>query len=435
MCLFFNILNHIQEFLWGYVNFFLILAIGIYFSVKTSFFQFKALFCLKRTIKELISTTDIEKSKGVVPLKLYFASIGGSIGLGNVVAIVTTVSIGGPGGIFWMWVAVILGMLVKYGEVYLGIIHRRQNSQGGYDGGPMYYLNKAFNVKFASIIFCVLMCIYGVEIFQFKVIEDSIVESFGINRYIVMAVLLAGTIYVTTGGVNRLASVCSVIMPIFLLTYIVICIYVISKGNLGFIQMLSIIFKSAFTGHAAVGGFAGSSFILAAQYGLSNAVYSGDIGMGYDSVIQSETQLKNPKTQARTVVFTLLTDSLICTLTVLVVLSSGQWSMGYSHGFDFVIAAFKPYLPYVKEFFTFFFFLVGWTTILGFLAVGVKSAKKISPNGKFLYLVYATVMFIAFSFIDQNEARIIMYLSGALLMFINLIAIFRLRKEIDFSIE
>jgi AGCS family alanine or glycine:cation symporter len=435
MCCFFQIIDAIQEFLWGYVNFFLILAIGLYFSVKTSFFQFRALFSLKKTVRALMTTTATEKTKGVAPLRLYFTSIGGSIGLGNIVAVVTTVSIGGPGGIFWMWVAVFLGMLVKYGEVYLGITYRKQNAIGGYDGGPMYYLNKALNIKCASSIFCVLMCIYGVEIFQFKVVEDVIVDAFGLSRYLVMAILLTGTIYVAIGGVNRLSKVCTVLMPIFLIVYTSVCLFVISKSDVGFGHLLGLILKSAFTGHAAVGGFAGSTIIMAIQYGMANAVYSGDIGMGYDSVIQAETQLSGPKAQARTVVFTLFTDCFICTLTVLLVLSTGCWSMGYKHGGDFVTNALLPYFPYIKYLLAVFFFLVGWTTILGFLLVGIKSAKELFKKGKVFYLVYAVLMFLIFSFVDQNNARLIMYLAGALLMLMNTIAIFRLRQEIDFSID
>jgi AGCS family alanine or glycine:cation symporter len=200
-------------------------------------------------------------------------------------------------------------------------------------------------------------------------------------------------------------------------------------------EMLKLIFKSAFTGHAAIGGFAGSTLITSAQYGMANAVYSGDIGMGYDAVIQAETQLSDPKIQSRSVVFTLFTDCFICTLTVLLILSTGAWKESYTHGFDFVVCALSPYFPTIRYMLTFFFFLIGWTTILGFLAVGTKSAKFLSPkNGKTIYMVYAVLMFLIFSFIDQNQARLVMFLSGGLLMLMNLIAIFRLRKQIKFSI-
>jgi AGCS family alanine or glycine:cation symporter len=480
---FFSIVNVLQEFLWEYINFFLILAIGLYFSIKTSFFQFRVFRYTKQTMRALSAkkcgdqstevadapatpqvlraastspkaastspkvdpeesknglapTATSRKKSNITPIRLYFTSIGGSIGLGNVVAIVTTVSIGGPGGIFWMWIAVFVGMLVKYGEVYLGIRYRQPNSSGGYDGGPMYYLNKAFNVKFASKLFCILMCVYGVEIFQFSVIENAIVDTFGVNKIVVIAVLLLATLYVTLGGVNRLACVCIVCMPVFILIYTALCIFIIASSNESFIHLLQQICSSAFTGQAAIGGFAGSTFITAAQYGMSNAVYSGDIGMGYDSVIQAETPLNRPNIQARTVVFSLLTDCFICTMTVLVVLSTGVWKEIYESEFGMIVAALKPYCANIQYFLTFFFFLIGWTTILGFLTVGVKSAKFLSATkGRLVYMVYAVVMFLLFSFLEQTKARLIMYLIGGCLMLMNIVAIFILRREIDFSLK
>lgn len=430
----FSILDCFQEFLWGYIDFILILSFGVYFTLKSKFYQFRTVIHFKRVLKELCDVSAGDKQYGIKPIKLYFTSIGGSIGLGNIVAIIAVVSIGGPGGLFWMWVSVFAGMLVKYAEVYLGILYREKNQNGGYDGGPMFYLKKAFNGTFIAKLFCFLMCIYGIEIYQFKVVEDVLVSTFSINRFVVLGCLLFGTMYVTLGGVNRLAHICSILMPFFLVTYTCICLWIIfhNCGSLG--TALSSVFKSAFTGHAAIGGFAGSCFITTARAGLSNAVYSGDIGMGYDSVIQSETQHKNPEIQARMAIFALLTDCFICTLSVLLVLSTGVWNDGSFHGFEFIVNAFRGYFPHAEILLAVFFFLVGWTTILGFLAVGFKSAKALSiKNGRKIYLVCAFVSFIVFSFVDQNDARLIMYTAGGLLMFINLIAIFKLRDKIKFS--
>jgi AGCS family alanine or glycine:cation symporter len=430
---FFSIVDNIQEFLWQYVNFFLILTIGLYFSIKSSFFQFRVLSRLRQTIR-LLSSASSKQNAGVGPIRLYFTSIGGAIGLGNVVAVVTTVSIGGPGGVFWMWVAVFAGMLVKFGEVYLGIRYRQPNASGGYDGGPMYYLGNAFKCKFAAPLFCVFVCIYGVEIFQFRVIEDVVADTFGINRWLVMAFLLAITVYVTLGGVNRLSLICVVCMPIFLVTYTALCLFIIASGDESFLSLLRQIFSSAFTGQAAVGGFAGSTFLVAAQHGMANAVYSGDIGIGYDSIIQAETRLSDPGIQARTVVFSLLTDCFVCTMTVMVALSSGAWKGVHANEFALITSALKPYCANVQYFLAVFFFLIGWTTILGFLAVGMKSAKFLSAtNGKKFYLAYAIAMFLLFSFVEQSQARLIMYLSGAFLMLMNITAIFILRKDIDFG--
>lgn len=429
----FDFLGFLNDVLWEYINFVVIILAGLYFTVVSRCFQFRTLFRPVKTFRALLHTTPREERKGVTPLRLYFTSMGGSVGIGNIGGVVAAVSVGGPGGLFWMWCAVFIGMLVKYAEIYLGIKYRKANKEGGYDGGAMYYLREAFPWKGVSALFCVLICIYGTEIYQFKVVEDVLVETFHLPLFGVMALLLVGTLYVVLGGVNRLAKVCSVLMPFFLVLYAGICFYVIAQCHTPWLSLLGEVVRSAFTGHAAVGGFVGSSFLMAVHQGMSNAVYSGDIGMGYDSVIQSETQLTCPDIQARTAIFALFTDCLICTLTVLLVLCTGEWCSGCHHGFDCVVAALKNYVPHVRELMAVFFFLAGWTTVLGFMSVGLKSAKALSPKkGPVIYMTYAILAFICFSFVDQNHARLVMYVAGGLLMLINLAGIFRLRHAIEF---
>ena len=120
----------------------------------------------------------------------FFASVGGMIGIGNVVGIVTAVQIGGPGALLWVWVAALAGTIIKYSEIFLGLKHRVKNDRGGYDGGPMYFLRRAFNNQWIPIFVSILLCIYGVEIYQFAVVTDSLTVNFDLNRYAVMGVLL-----------------------------------------------------------------------------------------------------------------------------------------------------------------------------------------------------------------------------------------------------
>jgi len=427
-----SVLNFIDNFIWSYVDFFFILTIGTYLTIKSRFFQFRTIANPIETFRSLLKCQ--RNANGVNPIRLYFSSMSGSIGIENVGACITAVSIGGPGGLFWMWVAVFIGMLVKYAEIFLGIKYRVHNEKGGYDGGAPYYLMRAFSKKWVSVIFCLLLCIYGVEIYQFKVVEDTFVDVFGMNRYVAIVILLTGTMYVTRGGVRRLSAVCSILMPIFLLTYTLVSLYVICQSNIDFISLLGTVFKSAFTGHAPVGGFAGSTILMAASNGMSRAVYSGDIGVGHDAIIQAETRLTDPCVQAKTAIFLLFTDCAICTMTVILVLSTGQWCVAHHTPFDCVAAALSAYFPHVRVLMAVFFFLAGWTAVLGYLIVGLKSIKSISGKiGTRIYLVYAVCAFVVFSFVDQNVALTVMSISGGLLLFINFLGIFKLRKEIKFA--
>jgi AGCS family alanine or glycine:cation symporter len=196
--------------------------------------------------------------------------------------------------------------------------------------------------------------------------------------------------------------------------------------------MIPVIWNSAFQGHAPVGGFVGSSMLMAMHYGASRAAYSGDIGIGYDSIIQSETEIDDPRIQARMSVFSLLTDTIICTISILVVLSTDLWKVSLKPSL-YISKAFAMYIPYSEILIAVILFLAGFTTLIGYLVVGIKAAKFIFPTyGKKLYMMYSLFAFVIFSFFNQNQVILIMSVSGGLLMLTNLVGIIKLRDRIKF---
>ena len=429
---FFGYLASLDHLLWSYLALSIIIAIGMYFTIRSKFFQITSLFQAKKCIIDL-SDPATKNYAGTNPLKLYFASIGGMIGLGNLVVVMSTVTIGGPGSLIWLWMASLLGMLIKYSEIYLGIKYRVKNSENGYDGGPMYYLQAAFNTKSLSILVAVLLCIYGAEVSQFLIITDTIVKTFSVDRYIVIGVLLALVLLSAVGGVKRLATVCSTLMPPFLLGYIGVGIVVIIDHAAMLPDLFVLIGKSAFSGHAPLGGFVGSSMLLAMHQGVSRAVYSGDIGIGYDSIIQSETKILQPEKQARLSILALFSDSLICTISILIVLVTGLWTAEGLQPSDYITVALSAYVPKVEIFMALLFFIAGFTTLVGYLVVGQKCAKFLSPKfGKPIYIIYAIFAFIFFSFHEQEDVMLLMSTSGGLLIIINLLGVLKLRKEVKF---
>lgn len=433
----FSVLSAVDDFYWRYVGFFLVVLAGLYFSFKSGFYQIRVLRHLPATIRALAAYSKKEMP-GVSPLRLYFASIGGMIGLGNVVAVVTALLIGGPGALFWLWIAAFAGMLIKYSEIYLGMKYRRANGQDGYDGGPMFTIPAAFKGKTGVIlanVAAVLLCIYGVEIFQFTVIIDTIQDNVPIEKEVIILVFLALTVYVGLGGVKRLANVCTFLMPLFIVLYVILCGWVIFL-NIGMVpEMLVTVFKSAFVGHAAVGGFAGSTLLMAAQQGAARAVYSGDVAIGFDSIIQSETKSHNFYYQARLAIVATLTDVVICTMSMVVVYLTGLWmDPTVFKTSEYVAHALSVHVPHSQYFIAFVIFLAGFTTILAYFAVGVKAAKFLSPRfGRPLYYVFAVFSFWFFAHFDQTKVYLIMSLSGGLLVLINLSAIMRLSREICFK--
>jgi AGCS family alanine or glycine:cation symporter len=435
----FTFLEIIDLLLWQYIALFMILSIGLYFTIKNRFYQLAILVQPKKYIGELLSCAEKGK-EGIHPIKLYFSSIGGMVGLGNLVMVVSVITMGGPGGIVWMWFGSFLGMIVKYCEIYLGIKYRVRNATGGYDGGPMYFLQAAFKNsrlkldKILPITVCILLCIYGAEVSQFLILTDTFTDIFNIKRELVVAVLLALVIVSVIGGVKRLSNICIALMPPFMISYVILGLYILGDNYEALPSIFALIFQEAFSLKASATGIIGGQVLIAAHYGMARAVYSGDIGIGYDSIVQSETQTTYPERQARLAIFALFSDTIICTITVLIIFVTGTFNIEGIKTSQYIIEAIKQYLPFSDYYIAFIFFIAAFTTVIGYLVVGLKAAKFINEKvGKKIYLLYGTIAFIVFSFQDQSDVMLIMSVASGLLMPINLSGVFLLRKEIIFK--
>lgn len=434
----FLFLEIIDDFFWSYIGFAIICIAGFYLTVKSRGKQFSVLFNISKTLKDLIEDCENNKSSGGVnPIKLLFTSVGGMIGIGNIVGVGLAVMLGGPGSILWMWVASICGMLIKYSEIYLGVKHRVLNDEGGYNGGPMYFLQDIYSTKFLALFAAFLLCIYGVEVFQYKVLVSRFENSFGLNKEFVILALLAATFYASSGGIKFLSDVCTLIMPFFLVIYIIACVYIIGLHYEYIPSMFADIFYSAFNGQAAIGGFAGSSMIYAAYMGSSKAVYSGDIGIGFDSTVQSETSAESPVKQARLSIVALLMDTTICTLTSLTIVATKAWQ-----NFDDISPAevipkiFDEYFPYSDIFLTSLMFFAGFTTVIAYLVVGSKAANFISEKyGKKIYYSYAVFAFIFFSYFNEEKVVLVMSVTSVFLVILNITTILKMRNQIRFEDE
>lgn len=437
--LFFSGVTLLDSFLWSYILWILILAVGLYLTIISRGLQFRALFNFRKNIKAIYSEASDSSREGVHPFKLYFASVGGMVGLGNIVGISVAIMIGGPGSIFWTVIASISGMLLKYSEIFLGVKHRIKNNQGGFDGGPMYYLKDAFggNIvgKFLPVLAAVMICVYGVDTLQFLILVDRIESTFELNRMLVILSLLLIVFYSSIGGIKRLANICTYIMPFFMLAYIFIASYIIISNASMLPEFFSLVVQSAFTPLAEIGGFAGSSMILAAYLGMSKTVYSGDIGIGYDAIVQSETRIVNPRKQAMLAIYALLTDTLICLLTNTMVGVTGGWyRLNEIKPSDVVATIIGEYFSYSELFMTFLLFFAGFTTLIAYLAAGIKCANYLYPrHGKNIYLLYAIFAFIFFSNLSQDKLIVFMGAVSGILVLINIAGIVKLRGEIDFE--
>ena len=430
----FEIIDFLSNFYWSYIGWGVICVAGVYFTIISRGLQFRAIVNFKKNIKDILLEGSSKTNAGIHPIKLYFASVGGMVGLGNIVGISTALMIGGPGSIFWTIVASVCGMLIKYSEIYLGVKHRVSNKDRGFDGGPMYYLQDAFKNNYIAYFVAFLICLYGVEVYQFTVLVDRIEYSFEFNRIAIILGLLALVIYSSVGGIKRLASICTVIMPAFMIIYIFVALYIIISNITLLPEFFATVFYSAFAGQAPIGGFVGSSMILATYHGMSKAVYSGDIGIGYDSIVQSETNIVNPKKQATLAIYALFTDTLICILTNTMLGVTGAWhNLNHLSETNVVSHTIANYFPHSNLFVTLLLFFAGFTTLIAYIATGIKCAKYLSPKyGKVIYLVYAIFAFIFFCNYSSVKILTVMGLLSGILVLINVSGMIKLRKEIKF---
>lgn len=433
--LIFEYLSLFENYLWGFFGVPLLMILGIYLTIKSNFVQIRKFPVVVSTFFSFLKMRE-HHTEGVHPLKAFFACVGGCVGVGNIAAICTAIQIGGPGALFWIWMTAIVGSILKYAEVYLGVRYRVVNPAGGFSGGPMYYLQRVFKKPFIPSLVCFLLCIYGVEIYQFSVVVDSVSSNLEINQYFVIAILLILVIFAGSGGVRRVGNISSAIIPIFVVLYVGMGLWVMFNNLSSIPSILNQVFESAFNSHAATGGFLGSSIILTMSQGVRRGCYTGDLGVGYASVIHSESSVDIPEKQASLVIFDIFLDTfMICTTSVMLILVTGLWDQPLPEG-RLVQEALGQYFPYMHYFMPFFLFLLGYSTVNAYFCVGLKCAEYLSPKlGKIAYYAYAIVSLVVFSLIETSKAQAVMTIAGGLLLVINCYGLFRLRHEISYNFD
>jgi AGCS family alanine or glycine:cation symporter len=432
------LLETFDNILWGYAVLPILLMVGFYLTFKSGFVQIRN---FPRILESFYyALTSKHTGTGVHPLKAFFACIGGCMGIGNVVAVCTAAQIGGPGALFWVWVTALFGMILKYSEVYLGILYRIKHGKGkgGYRGGPMYFLQKVYKRSWIPKLACLLLCIYGVEVYQFSVVTESIATNLGasnLEKYVIAIVLISLIIAISRRGLNSVGRIASFFIPSFIICYLFMGAWVFILNYEMLPSLLGTVMSSAFTGHAAIGGFAGSTILIAASQGMRRSCYAGDIAIGYASVIHSETREISPEKQASLAILEVFIDSfVICTTSVMLVLITGVWNSNVEASM-LVQNALANYFPGMHIFMPLFLLVLGFTTIISYFCAGIKCAEFLSPKiGRKAYYVFTSFYTLIFVCFETTQALTVMSITAALLLLLNLYGIYKLSHEIGFNI-
>lgn len=391
----------LNNFIWGPIILTLIVGTGVYYTVRSKFLPVrKFTYVMKNTIMKMFDKTNVEEGE-VTPFQAVSAALAATIGTGNIVGVATAIAVGGPGAVFWMWMSAFFGMMTKYAEIVLAIEYREKNDEGSWVGGPMYYIKNGLNLKWLAAAFALLAALasFGIgNMVQSNSIALALEDTFSIDPYVTGILITALAAIIIIGGLKRIVSVTERVVP-FMAAFYILCSLVVVVLN--FDQLPNAfreIFQTAFTGRSAVGGFAGSTVMMAMRFGVARGVFTNEAGLGSAPIAHATAKTDHPARQGLWGIFEVFIDTLVvATLTALAILVTGVWETGLS-GVELTNAAFNSVLPGSLGgiVIAISILLFAFSTLLGWSFYGEKAAEYLfgSKIIKYYRLIFIPLIFI-----------------------------------------
>ena len=407
-----NVNNAINGVVWGMPGLILLIGTGILMTCCTKWFQVSHIgHWWKNTIGSLFKKNVIghRKEKGTIsPFQALCTALAATVGTGNIAGVAAAICIGGAGAVFWMWLAAFFGMMTNFSENVLGIYFRRKNSEGEWSGGAMYYLKdglgKKKGCKHIGTVLAVLFCIFTVlaafgigSMGQVNKIVANVAAAFDISalssvtvlgdislyNVILGAVIMALVAMITLGGLKRIANVAEKIVPVMVVLFVVGSMVIIAVNVSQVGAAFKAIFVNAFTPIAAIGGGIGTVVSKVVTQGFKRGVFSNEAGLGSSVMVHSNSSVREPVKQGMWGVFEVFADTMVvCTMTALVVLTSGAYNLetgaimeGYTDA-TLVAGAFNSVFSWGNiggKFVAIAMFLFAFTTVLGWSHYGSKA--------------------------------------------------------------
>ncbi|HEM5283983.1 TPA: sodium:alanine symporter family protein [Streptococcus suis] len=366
----------INNLVWGPPLLLLLVGTGVYLTLRLGVFQIGKL----PTAFRLIFSSDQSGQGDVSSFAALCTALAATVGTGNIVGVATAITTGGPGALFWMWVAAFFGMATKYAEGFLAIKYRTKDANGQAAGGPMHYITLGMGQKWKPLavffaISGVLVALLGIGTFsQVNSITASLETSFGLEPPLVSVITAISIAFVVFGGIEKISDVSTKIVPFMAILYILASITVLAVHWDQLLPTLALVFKSAFTPAAAVGGFAGATVQQAIQRGIARGVFSNESGLGSAPIAAAAAKSDNPVEQGLiSMTGTFIDTLIICTLTGFTILVTDQWSLEGLAGAPLTQAAFATVFGNTGSIaLTISLVLFAFTTILGWSYYGER---------------------------------------------------------------
>ena len=414
----------VNSFVWGTIGVWLLIAVGLIMTILTKCFQVSHLgHWLKKTIgslfnKKVLSHTNEKAS--ISQFQALCTALAATVGVGNIAGVAGAIVTGGPGAVFWMWVAAFLGMMTNYSENILGIYFRRKNKAGEWSGGPMYYLQDGLGGKkhckhigrFLAILFaiCAILSSFGIgnmgqvnkivinftSAFDIPALSGTVLYGEGesavtLYHVIIGLVILIIVGIVVIGGLKRIANVAEKIIPFMVIMYLLGALVVIFANITAIGDAFGAIFSMAFTKQAAWGGVTGVALKEIITVGCKRGVFSNEAGLGSSVMVHSNSNVVEPVKQGLWGIFEVFADTIIiCTLTALTILTSGVIDLNTgantaSSDATLVAESFNTVFKFGdfelgKYFIAIAILLFAFTTVLGWSHYGTKAVEYLAGS-------------------------------------------------------
>lgn len=424
-----NIVSQVNDVLWTYVLIAVLLGLGLWFTIKTGFVQFKFLPEMFRVITDKRAVSASGK-KGTSSFQAFAISAASRVGTGNMAGVAAAVATGGPGAVFWMWLIALLGAASGFVESTLAQIYKVPDKTQ-YHGGPAYYMEKGLNNKWLAVLFAVTITFtYGLVFnsVQSNTISLAFENEFAISKNVIAVILFIFTAVVIFGGLKSIANVSQIIVPIMATLYIGLAIYVLIANITAIPDMISIIFTNAFGIREVAGGGFGAAIMM----GIKRGLFSNEAGMGSAPNAAATAEVTHPVKQGLIQALGVFFDTiLICSATAFIIITAGGYEGSKADGIQITQNAFAFHIgDWASAFIAIAILLFAYSSILGNYYYGETNIAYIrnSKIGLFLYrlAVLAMVAFGAIATFDFVWA--LADLTMAIMALINLYAIARLFK-------
>lgn len=315
---------------------FLLLGVGVFFTIYLKFPQIRY---FRHAIGITSGKHDKEGAKGDTShFQALSTALSGTVGTGNIGGVALALHLGGPAALFWMWMTAFFGMTTKFVEVTLSHKYRSQTEDGTMSGGPMYYMEKGLNMKWLAVIFAMatVLSSFGTgNLPQINSIASGLESTFSLDPLVTASVLTFLLALVVIGGITRIAKVAAAIVPTMAIIYLVGAFAVIIPNAGNILPSFAAIFSDAFTGSAATGGFLGATFSYAFSRGVNRGLYSNEAGQGSAPIAHASARTDEPADEGMVAILEPFIDTIvICTVTGLVILSSGVWTEKFRNDFQ-----------------------------------------------------------------------------------------------------